>query len=295
MRKIHSLVVATTVGLVAAAAVAVTAAPRPPASSWRTDPAWDAGKAEWALYDATRTIYGRPRVYEATVFTNVQRMDRGTTTKSGRDGGDAVDVFKHNVSEMVPTEHYTYRFLTTSFVRRDDLRPYKLVMSSQEDCGATYRRFVVDGGQVDVESFCYFPDAGAAPERYRVPGRPENFAFHDMLTLTLRDYPFDADPGPGRRVKLVPDQTQPRPVSARPAEALVRYAGRETVQVPYGDVDAHHLRVEHDAMGGTTTSDYWFAADAALRHVLVRYEGPYGVTYELKRLAWWAYWAEPRP
>ncbi len=47
--------------------------------------------------------------------------------------------------------------------------------------------------------------------------------------------------------------------------------------------------------GGATRSDYWFAADVRLRHVLVRYAGPYGVTYKLKKLGWWAYWAEPRP
>ena len=34
-----------------------------------------------------------------------------------------------------------------------------------------------------------------------------------------------------------------------------------------------------------------------VRHVMVKYDGPYGVKYELKKLAWWAYWdrSQPRP
>ena len=47
--------------------------------------------------------------------------------------------------------------------------------------------------------------------------------------------------------------------------------------------------------GGVTRSDYWFASDPSLRHVMVRYEGPYGVRYTLKELAWWAYWEQGTP
>ena len=65
--------------------------------------------------------------------------------------------------------------------------------------------------------------------------------------------------------------------------------------VPYGELEVHHLRVEYANRPAGRVSEYWFAADPALRHVLVRYAGPFGVNYELKQLAWWAYWAEPRP
>jgi hypothetical protein len=265
----------------------------PAATSWRTDPAWYRGKAEWALYDAQRVIYGTPRRYEATIFTNKQRMDAETTTKaSGASGSRTIEVFKHNLSEMVPTDNYTYRFLTTCFVRTDSLGTYKLVMSSQEDCGATYKQFVVDRSQVVASCLSYFPDEGSKGARFE---SPPSLAFHDALSLTLRDYPFDADEPPTLTLELIPDQTHTHETPLRPAEAKVTYVGRETVQVPYGDVEAHHLRVDHAAAEGTTQSDYWFAADPAARHVMVRYAGPHGVEYRLKRLEWWAYWAEPRP
>ena len=48
-----------------------------------------------------------------------------------------------------------------------------------------------------------------------------------------------------------------------------------------------------------TQSDYWFAAPSSqngdMLNVMVKYEGPHGVKYELKRLDWWAYWSEPKP
>lgn len=264
-------------------------------ADWRSDPAWHAGRAEWALYDAVRPIYGVARHYDATVFTNTQHMDPASTTKAGGDAGpEAFEVFKHNVSEMIETENYTYRFLTTCFIRADTLEPYKVVASTQEDCGATYKQFVVEADTVRAEAFCYFPGAGAARAEY---ARPANLAFHDALTLSLRGYPFDDERKPTMTLELVPDQTDTHETPLRPENATVRYVGRETLVVPYGSVDTHHLRLEHAAHGGAERSDYWFAADAKLRHVLVKYQGPWGVQYELKKLGWWRYWdrTEPRP
>ncbi len=272
------------------------AAARIEASNWRTDPAWYQGKAEWALYDAVRPIYGQPRRYEATIFTNKQRMDLATTTKAdGPSASNTIEVFKHNVSEMIPTENYTYRFLTTCFVETETLEPYKLAVSTQEDCGTTYKQLLIRNEQVEAVSFCYFPGAGSEQTTYRRPGEPRNFAFQDQLTLTLRDYPFDAPQKPARSIKLVPDQTDTHQTSPRPEEATVTYVGKEKVTVPYGELEVHHLHVEPMNRPAGGTSDYWFAADPSLRHVLVKYAGPFGVSYELKRLDWWAYWAEPRP
>lgn len=276
--------------------LAVAGAPVRPeiaGGDWRTDPVWHDGKAEWALYDAVRPIYGVPRRYEATIFTNVQHQDPGTTVKAVTPGPGTVEVFKHNLSEMIPTEHYTYRFLTTCFVERATLAPMKVVFSSQEDCGATYKQFVVADDAVSAESHCYFPAAGTSRDRYDAPGA---LAFHDTLSLTLRDYPFDSPSPPTLQIDLVPDQTDTHATPAIPAPARVEYAGRETLTLPYGTLDAHHLRVTHRRDGGTQHSDYWFAADT-MQNVMVQYKGPYGVEYRLKRLGRWAYWNrnEERP
>lgn len=272
----------------------------PSASSWRTDPAWHQGKAEWAVYDAEREIYGTARTYEATIFTNQQHMDPATTVKAAdASAPGTIAVFKHNVSEIVPTDNYDYRFLTTAFVRSDTLEPYKIVASTQEDCGASYKQFVFDGGdggQVRSLSAVYFPGAGLREETWRLPGMSRHFRFHDDLTLTLRDFPFDAPEAADVMMKLIADQTNTRETPGRWAEAQVHYEGRVTLDVPYGQVDAHHLRVTHEPMGGVSESHYWFAAEReAMRHVLVQYRGPYGVSYRLKRLDWWAYWSDPKP
>ena len=273
--------------------MSIATGPQDAATTWRADPAWHAGKAEWALYDAVRPIYGRDRSYEATIFTNKQRMDPVTTVKADDwKQPDVVEVFKHNLSEIIQTENYDYRFLTTCFVQTETLAPWKIVFSSQEDCGSTYKQFVVDGGMVRAEQFCYFPGGGREPTNY---GTVDALAFHDTLSLTLRDYPFDADEKPELALNLVPDQTDTHETPLMPEEAIVRYVGKETVVVPYGAIRAHHLVVEHAEHGGRATTDFWFAADRAMRHVMVKYDGPFGVHYELKRLEWWAYWKEPRP
>ena len=278
------------------ALASTSAAPSPSsaAGAWRTDPAWDRGEAEWALYDAVRPIYGVDRHYEASLFTNKQRMEKGTTTKA-RDWRNpaAIEVFKHNLSEIIQTENYAYRFLTTAFVRTEDMVPYKLTMSSQEDCGSTYKQLVVGKDTVTAQQFCYFPGAGAKPMAFR------HYAFinfHDALSLTLRDYPFDAEEKPRLPVDLVADQTDTHETKLYPARGYANYVALETVQVPYGTLEAHHIRVNHEPHGGADHTDYWFAADATLRHVMVKYDGPYGVKYELKKLAW-AYWdrSQPRP
>jgi len=269
--------------------------------SWRTDPAWYQGKAEWALYDAERFIYGEARSYEATIFTNKQHMEtrEGHRVKADRQSSSTVEVFKHNVSEIIPTDNYDYRFLTTSFVRTDTLEPFKLVMSSQEDCGATYKQITFeggDGGQVDAISHCYFPETGDRNDSYRLPGKSKHFHMHDDLTLALRDFPFDDPASADVMMKIIADQTHTRPTPTVIAEAQIHYEGRETISVPYGTLETHHLRITHEPMNDMGESHYWFAADEAnMRHVLVQYEGPYGVKYRLKRLDWWAYWADPRP
>ena len=153
-------------------------------------------------------------------------------------------------------------------------------------------------GKVDATSFDYHPDQGESSETYAASS---SLAFQDSLSLTLRDYPFDATEKPVLKLDLVPDQTTPQVAPLKPDRATVHYIARETITVPYGSIETHHLRVEHARDGRTTQSDYWFAAPAPgsqngdMLNVMVKYEGPHGVKYELKRLDWWAYWSEPKP
>ena len=67
--------------------------------AWRDDPVWYDGQAEVAVYDATRTIYGKLRHYTATLYTNKEHASPTTFTKSADDRGRAV--FKQHLRENI--------------------------------------------------------------------------------------------------------------------------------------------------------------------------------------------------
>lgn len=263
------------------------------ASAWQTDPIWYDGLAEYAEYRSVRPIYGIDRNYDTVMITNTQHMDASTTTKVG--GGDtrrAIPVFKHNVRETVPTENYDYRFLTTAFVRTDTLAPYKVVMSSQEDCGTTYKQFVNRNGRVEVDQFVYFPGAGHEKTSFAAVPR-ERLHFVDTLSLSLRSFPFDrAEAGELTTIELqvVPEQTSTRQTAVSPRAMTVTYVGRETVSVPAGTIDAYHLRAAFD--DGSADHDFWFAADAGSDwlNIMVKYEDSSGLAHALTNHRRWAYW-----
>lgn len=258
-------------------------APMGPAApaDWRVDPAWHDGRAEKAVYAATRSIYGVERRYDAIAYTNKQRMDAASTVK---DDGGAVEVFKHHWSERVPTERYDYDLSTAAFVDAGSLDGFKLTAATQEDCGASFKQVVrADGGFAWLESV-YHPGGGVREGRL-----PAGVVFEDALPLVLRDFPFDA---PERRtLAVVPSQKDPQRVPFEPRAMSVVHRGRERLDLPIGAVDAHRLELV-DA-NGRTRATYWFDADgsAPRLHVLVRYAGPGGVTYALAEHERTAYWA----
>jgi len=242
---------------------------------WRDDPVWFDGKAEIAEYEATRTIYGQQRRYTATFMTNKEHADPETKTKSAE--GNGRSVFKFHVREDIPTQKYTYHYSTMCYVGTDDLKSLKLDMGSQEDCGASFKQYVNHQGVVTWHQISYFPDEGHR-KRYYEP--PDNYAFQDALPLVLRGYPFDK-PTP-LKLNLLPDQTNTRWSAFKPVAATVSHGGAEELDLPIGTLKAHRLDVGPHR--------YWFAADPGLRHVMVAYEGPNGITYRLKSLRREAYW-----
>ncbi len=263
-----------------------------PVGDWSRDPAWFQGKAEWALYDAKRVIYGKERTYEATIFTNTQLMNPATTTKSDQNVTDAIEVFKLNISEQIPTENYVYRFLTTSFVNRSNLDLYKLTTSTQEDCGSTYRHFVSDGNDVQYNQYNYFPGPGHLSGKLK---EADQLTFFNALPLTLRNFSFpkDGSTQPTMNVTLIADQTTTRSSDNKPQRATITYNGRVRITVPIGTLWTHHLSLTLDDNTHQQPIQFWMAEDA--RHVMVQYRNPDGTSYALKRLAWWAYWRDAQP
>lgn len=248
------------------------------AEGWKSDPVWHDGLVEKAVYSASRVVYGKPRTYTATFFTNKEQHDRKTLTKAEK-SSDTVEVWKHNQVEAVPTPNYTYHYVTTAHLTVKDLQLTRLDCSSQEFCGTSFKQYLLKvwpgntTGSLDYWSFSYMPEAG------RKQGTIETAAVvaHDALPLYLRDYDF------AKREKVtlnvLPSQKSNRPTAEKPVPCTVTYAGEEN--------GLHKLRVEGPAgLGGT----YWMAKDRL--HLMVKYlgDGPDKVTYELTGVSRVDYW-----
>jgi len=268
---------------------------------WRSDPAWNDGLAEVAVYEATRTIYGKQRSYSASSYTNAQHMDPARGVKANGSAAESVGVFKHHWSERIPTENYDYDFSTAVFLRTADLALFRLTVGTQEDCGTSFKRLWRSGRKGrDLEWFesVYFPGAGEQSGRLTAKG----VVLYNSLPLLLRDFPFPDSDGAANvpqsfPLALISDQTSTRRVDWKPRPHRITYAGRQNLDLPIGQVDAHRL----DLLAGSapTSTDapgpvasYWFAADgsAPMLRALVRYEGPNGAILRLKSHRRHAYW-----
>ncbi len=250
---------------------------------WRTDEIWFDGQAEKCVYRATRTIYGKERDYDAIAYTDKEKLDPATTTKSATDAG--ILTFKHHWSEIIPTENYAYRFSTCIHTGADTLQTEKFTVGTQEDCGASFKLATHQKTGFDWFDSVYFP--GAGQRNGTLPGAFQTH-FVDELPLLLRDYDFEhpAD----KFLLLVPSQKDTHQVDWTPFPVRVMRTERATLEVPMGKLDAQHLLVQ--ATKGDWHADYWFAADGKppLLHVLLKYVGPDGQTYALKSQERTAYW-----
>lgn len=261
-------------------------------TDWSENDIWYDGQAEIARYEATREIYGEPRTYTATLYTNRELLDPQTQTKSAT--GEGVPVFKfHTRDESIPTPNYRYDFSTMVYLDFNELSPWKLEMGSQEDCGTTFKRYWVRGGRVRTMQSSYFPEEGLNAEQYAAP---TGMVFQDALPLVLRAFPFDDPPTDPIRIPLVIDQTHNHLTPQRPIPYAVAYRGAETLDLPIGEVEAHHIVVSPMQRKvpdpGGAESHYWFAADgdAPMLHAMVRYRGPFGTEYRLKSFTRDKYW-----
>jgi hypothetical protein len=255
------------------------------ADSWRTDPVWYDGQAEVAVYECEREVYGAVRQYKGTVYTNKENVDPRTTCKS--EDGQGLEVFKQHWRERIPTPNYDYDYSTMSYTLAADLAPFKLTMSSHEDCGASLKELWLDEqGHFVWNSSNYFPGGGNKSGKL---GNPKNLACEDALTLVLRGYDFEHPAE--RKLALLPFQRFNTATSLEPVEAELRYLGKRELELPVGKLQAHELGL-FDAQGGRIAG-YWFHADGAAPwlHVLVQWERPaQKIRCRLAALSRKAYW-----
>lgn len=121
---------------------------------------WDDGLSEMCYYDAVEVLYGVERRYTRVHLMNRQWMGERSGVKAAPGDAEAVGVFKFVIAEEIPTDNYNYRFLSTAFLRRSDLKPFKFSVSSQEWCGHTFKTLRWGSDGLTMRSFSYFGDEG---------------------------------------------------------------------------------------------------------------------------------------
>jgi hypothetical protein len=251
------------------------------ADDWKSDPVWHDGLVEKAVYSASRVVYGKPRPYTAIFFTNKEQHDVATLTKSDK-SKETIEVWKHNRVEDIPTPNYTYHYVTTSHLTADGLALTRMDCSSQEFCGTSFKQYLgrakkmgsgwaIDGW--DYWSFSYMPEAGRRAATVTKGDRA--VVAENSLPLYLRDFNF-ASKGEVA-VALLPSQKSNRATPAEPIATVIKYAGEEN--------GAYKIEL---VVEKAVRATYWMAGDRL--HVMLKYAGPEGQTYELKEVSRVNYW-----
>jgi hypothetical protein len=229
-----------------------------------------------SYYQGTDQIYGQRRDYTRVHIINRQWMDQQTGVKTDPDAARAVAVFKFNIAEEIPTENYNYRYLTTVFLRRPDLEPFKMVSSSQEWCGTTFKHLRWNNDRLDIQSFSYFPNEGDKTWHESADAFP-----YEALFLIAREV---AAAGTERKLNVLPPLRSTRevhPATPKPTTLSPTPAGKITV--PLGTFEA----VRVDVKWSDPKTAFWIEAAAPYR--LLKYEaGP--LTGKLKFTERRAYW-----
>lgn len=154
---------------------------------WAMNSLWDDGKAEVAIYDAERVVYGKPRSFEYVYILVKEDFNKEFQVKTDTyDRDDLYPVMKANLFCRIPTDAYPYHYLTSVFYKRENPgEVHKLTNTSQEWCGNTAKSFVDKGKnyQFDYQSYWDGQGNGSA----RVAG---GVWFEDQLSYTLRTLNF---------------------------------------------------------------------------------------------------------
>ncbi len=252
--------------------------------AWALDPVWDDGRAEVAVYEASRVIYGAPRPFEAIAIVVTEDFDAERLVKADPpyEGRRLLPVLKLNLVREIPTPNYDYRIMTSVFVRRE--RPehlVKLTVTSHEWCGNTWKVLRVRDTQAHYAWASYFDAEGDGNQSWRVqPGD----LLEDQLPVTLRGLQFRE--GLELTLRVVPTLGTNRggPLEWRQARLSVR--GLETVATGLGERRAWRVEIRGEGFERTL----WFDDEGS--HPLLRLSGP-EEHWTLRSIERRAYWLRP--
>jgi hypothetical protein len=247
------------------------------------DPIWRDGQAEVAHYEATRTVYGKPRSFPAVLITVLEDLDTATYTKADPPylGKGLLPVLKLHAFSRIETDNYPYHHATTVFVSlRQPTRLVKLTQSSQEWCGSTFKLLDAwsPGPALHFHSYWANQGDGAFPLDLTGP-----VLLEDQLPVTLRSLPFRHGFGAAFRLIASVVDNQARAPAAEEAHLSVSEpaATPGASRAPAWKVVVQRTRTGQELV-------YWF--DTAPPHVLMRFSAPDGRELVLRTAARRRYW-----
>src|SRR5262245_48355524 len=238
------------------------------AASWRDDPIWDDGKAEFCVYEVTWAHYGNQYPGRALLVLVKEPWAPDLNVKADTPRPDGFDVLKLNHVRDVPTGIYTYHQMASVFVRRDSGVLQKIAATSSEACGISTAEMI--GGRLATRS--YFDGQGD-----RSPSWPSGALPEDGLPASLRDYVEGRAPA---ALRVFPSLLAGRFADLQPSTYRV-----EKKEVAEG--------VQLRLTSGPSVLTYTFEREAP--HLLRRFEREDGTVYRLAKCDRIAYWAMHDP
>ncbi|RED99426.1 hypothetical protein [Marinoscillum furvescens] len=251
---------------------------------WAKTELWDDGKAEVAIYDATRVIYGKPRTFDYVYVLVKESFNKAYQVKTddyNRD--DLYEVMKVNKFCRIPTQAYPYHFLTSVFFRRESPSTvHKLTNTSQEWCGNTAKSFTEGQFKYNYQYMSYWDGQGNGS--MNVTKGPW---FEDQLSYTLRTLKF-AD-GLQFDIEMYPSE-----VNSKATEPIASTCSISVNRVPFEWPKQEVLEVKEAWKVDVKRSNgpnlsYWYSTDYP--NYLLKMESTDGRSLSLKDLSRDAYWA----
>ncbi len=243
-----------------------------PDPSWRLDPVWDDGNAEFSVYELDWRRYGSLYPGRVLLVLVKEPWAPDLQVKADRPRPDGFEVLKQNQVRDVPTGIYTYHQAASVFFRRDTGALVKIAATSNEACGISTALMLAG----ELETHSYFDGEGAqrlAFPRAAVPA--------DGLPALLRDYVQGEPPA---RLDVFPSLLSGRFQLLQPETCVVTKRSHTALAVPAGTFTA----VEIVLTAAGTSQSYFFEPERPCRLLLFRDAD--GTEYRLVKSARLPYW-----
>jgi hypothetical protein len=239
---------------------------------WTQEAFWEDGYAERAVYRSERMVSGVKRIFETTLLTRADELDRSLQAPATEETStrDRIPVFVLTLRRSVPTSACERHQLATVVLDREDLALRGMTTSSQECLGNHFKRATVASSRLRVTEYGYLPGEGVS--EWSLAWKDRDLA-EESLVLFLRALPLDRKLRLKCRILdhlLVSSNVDPQLASA---EISVR--GEETVEVGSDELKCVRVEVRRE----TELVTYWLEKE--FPNVLVRMEDERGRTMTL--------------